>query len=175
MPSLCLPVDRGVAFRGFEARIVTFTHSLYRPGALSHNAVEVWIDELNKWVFLDPTFDTLALVDGRPASAVELQEAALGRQLNRVTFDRGGPAVEPDPTAQVYAIYCRHMFVALSNALFDGYRIGLFGPKRMRFMHYSPRANYPVLRKQLLLGISGGGLLLSLVFWAWTLASLFGD
>ena len=158
---------------GFDARIVSFTNSLFRVGVTRHDVVEVWIEDLGKWVLLDPTFDTLVLIDGRPASAIELEEAIAGRELDRITFDRGGAALEPHPTAESYAKCCRHLFVAMSNAIFDGYAVRVFGPKRIRFLHYSPEASYPVFRKFVLLGIGGSGIFLSVVFWAWTFASLF--
>jgi len=89
-------------------------------------------------------------------------------------FDRGGAALEPHPTAESYAKCCRHLFVAMSNAIFDGYAVRALGPKRIRFLHYSPEAAYPVLRKFVLLGVGGSGVFLSVVFWAWTFASLLG-
>lgn len=157
---------------GFDARIVSFTNSLSRRHVESHVDVEVWIDELHQWVLFDPTCDAVVLVDGRPASAVELHEAVADGELESITFERNGSSLEPHPKVEVYARHCRHLFVAMSNAVFDGYGVRLLGSKSISFLHYSREAQYPALRKQLLLGISANGLLLSVVFWAWTFLSM---
>jgi len=160
---------------GLDARVVNFSSSLSRIGARRHDVVEVWIEDLAKWVLLDPTFDTLVLIDGKPASALELLEAVAAQQMGRITFDRGGTALIPHPTREAYERWCRHLFVAMSNAVFDGYAVRGVGPKRIRFLHHSPDSAYPVFRKSLLLGVSCSGLFLSLVFWAWTFASLVNE
>ena len=160
---------------GFDARIACFTNSLRRRGVKSHVTVEVWIEELTQWVLLDPTYDTVVLVDGKVASALELQEAVVREQLDRITFERNGATLEPHPSPATYGRCCRHLFVAMSNAIFDGYSIRIAGPRRIRFLHYSRGSAYPILRKQLLLGVGGSGLCLSVMFWAWTLLSLSAE
>lgn len=61
---------------GIDARVVSISNILDRSTPLAHNVVEVWIPELNKWVVFDPTFDAVALVNGNPASALEVYRAA---------------------------------------------------------------------------------------------------
>ena len=160
---------------GFDARIACFTSSLHRSGVRSHVTVEVWIEELTQWVLLDPTCDTLVLVDGKVASALELQEAVVREQLDRITFERNGATLEPCPRPATYGRPCRHLFVAVSNAIFDGYSVRIVGPKRLRFLHYSRESTYPTLRKQVLLGAGGSGLCVSVMFWAWILLSLTAE
>jgi hypothetical protein len=157
---------------GLDARIVSFTSSLSRRRARRHVVVEVLIEELGKWVLLDPTFDTLVLVDGRLASALELQEVVVGGRLAAIAFERNGSTLAPHPKPEIYGHYCRHLFMAMSNAIFDGYSVRLLGRKRISFLHYSREGAYPQLRKQFLLGAGGSGVLLSMVFWTWTLLSL---
>jgi hypothetical protein len=157
---------------GFDARIVCFVSSLRRRGMKSHVAVEAWIEELAQWVLLDPTYDTVVLVDGKVASAFELHKAAAAGRLDRITFDRNGTTVEPHPSPEHFGLYCQHLFVATSNAVFDGYYVRMIGTRRIPFLHYSEASAYPVLRKRVLLNVGGAGLCLSAIFWAWTLLSL---
>ncbi len=68
-----------------------------------------------------------------------------------------------------------HLFIAMSNAVFDGYAVRIAGRKRISFLHYSREAAYPEFRKQVLLGAGGSGLFLSLVLWSWSLVSLAAE
>ena len=168
----CYILTGALLSAGFDARVVSFTSALSRRGVRRHVVVEVLIEELNKWVLLDPTFDTLVLIDGRLASALELNEAVVGGRLDAIAFERNGSTLAPNPEPEIYGRYCRHLFMAMSNAIFDGYTVRFLGRKRMSFLHYSREATYPQLRKQLLLGAGGGGVLLSMLFWTWTVLSL---
>jgi hypothetical protein len=157
---------------GFRARVVAFSSSLNRRDTRQHAAVEVWLDELAQWVLLDPTFDTVILVDGKLASAIDLHEAIAVGDLTRISFERNGGTLVPHPRAVSYQCSCRHLFVAMSNAVFDGHAVRMLGRNRISFMHYSREAEYPEFRKQLLLGAGGSSLFLSLVSWTWLLVSL---
>jgi hypothetical protein len=159
---------------GLDARIVCFTSSLRRRGLNSHVMVEVWIEELRQWVLMDPTYDTLVLVDGNLASALELQAAVVAERHGAITFDRGGGDRMPHPSQKSYGRCCRHLFVGMSNATFDGYAVRLVGRKRIGFLHYSPEARYPVMRRRLLLSAGASGLCLSAMFWIWTALALRG-
>jgi Transglutaminase-like superfamily len=160
---------------GFEARIVGFAISLNRRNSRQHMVVEVWLEELGQWVLLDPTFDTLISVDGKVASAIELYEAIINGDLSRIAFGREDAALMPHPSLEVYDLHCRHMFVAMSNAIFDGYAVRIAGPRRIRFLHYGQKDAYPEFRKQILLGVAGCSLFLSLVFWTWSLFTLASE
>lgn len=160
---------------GFRARIVGFVSTLNRRNVKQHAAVEVWLEELGQWVLLDPTYDTVILVDGKVASAIELHEAIVVGDLSRISFERNGGTLAPHPRAEFYQRYCRHLFVALSNAVFDGHAVRIAGRNRIRFLHYSREAEYPEFRKRLLLGAGSSGLFLSLVLWTWSLLSLAAE
>ena len=160
---------------GFKARVVGFLSSLNRRDARQHAAVEVWLDELGQWVLLDPTCDTVILVDGKLASAIDLHEAIAAGDLTRISFERNGGTLVPHPRAESYQRSCRHLFVAMSNAVFDGHAVRMIGRNRIRFMHYSGEAKYPEFRKQLLLGAGGSSLFLSLLSWTCLLVSLTAE
>ena len=171
----CYILTGALLSAGFDARIVSFSSSLFRRGVRRHVVVEVLIEELDKWVLLDPTFDTLVLVDGRPASALELHEAVVRGRLDTIAFERDEEALAPHPQAEIYGHYCRHLFMAMSNAIFDGYAVRVLGRKRISFLHYSREATYPQLRKQFLLGACSSGVVLGMLFWTWTFLSLIPD
>jgi hypothetical protein len=58
-------------------------------------------------------------------------------------------------TAKLRGLFCKHLFVAMSNAIFDGYAVRMESPRRIRFLLYSRTILYPEVRKQLLLGTAG--------------------
>lgn len=171
----CYILTGALLSAGFDARVVSFTSALSRRGVRRHVVVEVLIEELDKWVLFDPTFDTLVLVDGKLASALDLNEAVVAGRLDAIAFERNGSILAPHPEPETYGRCCRHLFMAMSNAIFDGYAVRVLGRKRMSFLHYSAEATYPQLRKELLLGAGGGGVLLSVLFWTWTVLSLIPD
>jgi Transglutaminase-like superfamily len=155
---------------GFDVRIVCFTSSLYRREGMAHSGVEVWIEELHQWVFLDPTFDTLVLVAGKPASALDLQLALAQNRFHEVSFERHGSCLKPCPNVEVYSRYCVHLFVRLSNAIFDNCSAGILR-SGVHFLHYNGGSSYPVRGKYLTMGIGACGLVLSTIFWLSTLFS----
>ena len=52
---------------GIPARLVSL-QALFTDGS-GHIMVEAWVDDLNKWILVDPTADTMFLVDDRYASS----------------------------------------------------------------------------------------------------------
>jgi hypothetical protein len=151
---------------GFDARIVGFTNSLNRRDSKQHLLVEVWLEELGQWVLLDPTFDALIIVGGKVASAIELHGAIADADLSRITFARERGALKPHPRVELFELYCQHMFVAMSNAIFDGYAVRILGQRRIQFVHYSEKDKYPDVLKYLLLVATCCSIFLGLVFWA---------
>jgi hypothetical protein len=120
---------------GIDARVVSTSNVLDRFTPLAHNVVEVWIPPLNKWVVFDPTFDAVVLVNGNPASALEVYRAAFLFSDRRITLAQHGASYRCPPLHE-YRLYFRHMFYARTNAVFDGYRYGLFSRKSIDFIHY---------------------------------------
>ncbi|MCX2743173.1 transglutaminase-like domain-containing protein [Mangrovivirga sp. M17] len=66
-----------LAALGFKVRtigLMTKDISEVKSGG-GHVANEVYLEDLNKWMFIDPQFDVIAVKDGIPLNAVELQHA----------------------------------------------------------------------------------------------------
>jgi hypothetical protein len=101
---------------GLTARTVNLS-LLVRNGAFgadTHVASEVWIPELNQWVFEDPTFNLYWKVNDRPAGALGLHDALLaGQPLVPVA----GDTPSPTPLESNYVdprFYFRHIFYEYS-------------------------------------------------------------
>ena len=54
------------------------------PNGQGHTINEVWVPELDKWVMLDPMNNAYVLLDGEPASLLEVREAVLTGQRERL-------------------------------------------------------------------------------------------
>ena len=149
---------------GIEARVVSIAEDLDRHSRNAHTLVEVWLRQAGKWVLIDPTNDAFVMVDGKQASLLEVHEAARAGQPGRISLDQHGasyrvwPAVDTDPHL------FRHIYYSRSNAVFDGYRYGIFERHRIEFTHYAgPGIEvYPEMRKELLALLGGASGVLSL-------------
>ena len=151
---------------GFDARLAVFASRLRRRQVLLHAVVEVWIEEMAQWVLLDPTYDCIVLINGKAASAMQLFLTIESGDLGCIMFERNGSLLEPFPKLDFLNECCRHLFLALSNAIFDGYGVRIIGPKRIDFLHYCPQGpKYPNLPKKILLGLSVACAALSIILW----------
>jgi hypothetical protein len=119
---------------GLNARFVALSEGFNLPTSKTHYVVEVWVSKLHKWVVVDPTFDAFVLVKGSMASIVEVQAAA--QSDGTLTLDQHGSKYRLRRMDQ-YRRYYAHIFVATTNALFDGYQYGLFARNPITFVHYS--------------------------------------
>ena len=138
---------------GFDARVVYASEDFLKNGQ-HHTLVEVWIEDLRKWVLLDPTLDTLILVNGIPASLLEIfSSVSTNPDMHLISFRRDGSPHKPAPTLAAYKKIFRHIFIANTNAIFDGYGMRLFGTKRISFLHFSGDGieSYPQVKKEFLL------------------------
>ena len=138
---------------GLDARIAVASADLDGRIAPHHCMVEVWIEDLGKWVLLDPTFDAALCVDGQPASLLEVYLALQKNEVDRVGILQNGTTASQPARAEYYRQAFKHIYLACTNALFDGYRVSLVGTRRMSFLHYvdvhSPE--YPVRLKRFFL------------------------
>jgi hypothetical protein len=133
---------------GLRARLVAGT-SGFDGREVSHCLVEVWIGDIGKWVLLDPAFDTTFHIDGKPASLFEVYQAYRHGQQQRVQFDRLGSILQPAPTHEFYRGVFLHIYIAKSNAIFEGYAVRLIPYKQIGFMHHYDHkmTRYPQYRK----------------------------
>ncbi|HEY2119932.1 MAG TPA: transglutaminase domain-containing protein [Candidatus Acidoferrum sp.] len=121
---------------GINARVVSLGSSLNPSTGKTHNVVEVWVEKRHKWMLTDPTIDAFVLVDGKPASLLEAYAAAQPCSHARISFDQHGSHYRL-PQPDEYRVYFQHLFVARTNAIFDGYRYGLLTLRRIEFDHYT--------------------------------------
>lgn len=127
---------------GFDARLVGAAPD-FNDQSFNHTFVEVWIEKLNKWILIDSTYDCLYLVDGKPASLIEIYETVKKVEYGRISFQRDGSSYFPKPEIftengdlSPLIQSFRHIYFALSNAFADGYCVRFIGEKRINWVHY---------------------------------------
>jgi hypothetical protein len=98
--------------------------------------VEAWVDDLNKWILVDPTADTMFLVDGRYASLLELRKALLSGSLDRIRFERNGSILKPPPQMKYFTKISRHAFFFPNECFFTDPPRTKASVWRTRMIHY---------------------------------------
>jgi hypothetical protein len=144
---------------GLNARVVNWDSSFCARNTSGHTLVEVWIPELHTWVMMDAMSDYEFLVDGRPASLIDVREAVVRGELQRVTADHpslGRVSLGLTPEAM------RHIYVSWTNAVFDGYSVAALTRRPISFFHYVDQlaAPYPQNYKRLMRLLGAGTFLL---------------
>ncbi len=146
---------------GLNARVVNWDSSFYDRDPRAHSLVEVWIEELHTWVMMDAMSDQEFLVDGRPASLIDVREALIRGESQRVMVDH--PSLgRSSLTLPSEAL--RHIYVSRTNAVFDGYSVGVLTTRPISFLHYVDRMAepYPESYKRLLIVVGAGTFLLGI-------------
>jgi hypothetical protein len=144
-----------------RARLVVGTPG-FDQREVSHCLVEVWIGEMGKWVLLDPTFDTAFDLDGKPASLFEVYQAYREGEQQRLQFARRGSTFLPAPAHEFYRRVFRHIYIAKTNAIFEGYAVRLVPYKQIVFMHYCDGKTPPYpQRKKLCYLLAGPALVIA--------------
>ena len=140
---------------GIPARVVSL-QAFFSDG-LGHIMVEAWVGDFNKWILVDPTSDTMFLVDGRYASLLELRQALLMGRLNRIRFERNGSILDPAPNMKYFTEISRHAFFFPNEYFFTDpprTKASMWGT---RMIHYvdEQATPYPESgRRMLLVGIA---------------------
>jgi len=140
---------------GIPARLVSLKASF--TDSLGHIMVEAWVDDLNKWILVDPTADTMFLVDGRYASLLELRKALLSGSLDRIRFERNGSILEPAPNMKYFTEISRHAFVSTNECFFTDPPRTKASLWRTRVIHYVDEHATPYpesARTTLLVGVA---------------------
>jgi len=78
---------QGCLALGWPARILDVKGQA--PDSGGHISVEVWSNQFNSWLLLDPTFDASFERDGRPLSALEVHQALVDGQAGEIKVVRG--------------------------------------------------------------------------------------
>lgn len=136
---------------GIPARLVSL-QATFSDG-FGHIMVEAWVDELGKWILVDPTSDTMFLVDDRYVSLLELRRALLSNNLDRIRFERNGSSLDPPPDLHYFTKIARHAFVYKNQTLFADPPLGKASMWKIRVLHYVDEyaAPYPEATKKALL------------------------
>src|SRR5439155_4804970 len=97
----------------------------------------------------------------------ELHKALRTGQAETISFDRNGSQRLPRPSIEAYKAFCGHIFVARTNALFDGYRVRAFGARRISFAHLVSDGQevYPEDRKRILFGCAALSFVVAVIPW----------
>jgi hypothetical protein len=134
---------------GLDARVVAAVSGLYNWDLARHTMVEVWIPELDQWVLMDSMLNITYRVDGKPASLLQVYDAANTYGWSRIALDRDGSISEPAPTIGFHLPIFHHLLYAMSNAYFDGYQVSYYSLKRLAFVDFADYgwSRYPELVK----------------------------
>jgi hypothetical protein len=126
-----------------------------------HVMTEVWIPNMGKWVLMDPMWNVHYRIGGIPASASEVYKAV--QQGKQARIERVGPpnAWQPADSRLMFT----HLYIAMTDAFFDGYGVRFFGRKRVRFTHFANTrySRFPTAEKRVALIVSFANLLLGLM------------
>jgi hypothetical protein len=110
---------------------------------------------------MDPMSDYEFLVDGRPASLIDVRGAVVLDEPQRVTADH--PSLGRQVSLGLTPEAMRHIYVSRTNAVFDGYSVAALNTKPTSFFHYVDQwaAPYPQNFKRVMSLIGAGAFLLS--------------
>lgn len=142
---------------GYRSRIAHFA-SDFNDNTFNHTLVEVWVESLQKWILIDSDYDTFYLVDGKYASLLDMYRTVQAEEYHRITFERNGSKYKPIPNVYTengvsnLVSSFKHIYISNTNAFFDGYRVRLFGSKRVSFFHFTEKETppYPNILKTIL-------------------------
>ncbi len=139
---------------GFHARVVHAAEKISNR-ASGHTLTEVWLPALAKWVLLDATFDVTYLVEGQPASILDLNRLVHQGSAGKLqVIDDGLGRIPILSDTQEFLAQFRHVFALQTMDIFrqrDGR--SMLPSRRLEFIHLcdgdGPR--YPCRRKTLAL------------------------
>jgi hypothetical protein len=121
---------------GYHARVVSVADRFEEQNALTHTMTEVWISTFRKWVIMDATYDVTYMVDGQPASVLDVHDVLHAGAGYRLSFRPDGLGRFPYiRTQDVLLPYFRHVYTLQTNAIFDGYGVDLLNQKKLSFLH----------------------------------------
>ena len=146
---------------GMQSRVLLVSRDFWKSYVDGHIMTEVWIPELSRWVLMDAMFDVMYTVNGAPASAVDIYDAVRLNKTYLVNVIGNDDLIAPVNQRFLERAF-RHMYIAMTNALFDGFRVCFACEKSIQFAHLTNNYSraYPTLHKRVALFL--GGIALSL-------------
>jgi hypothetical protein len=99
---------------------------------------------------MDSMYNVMFLVDGVPASLIDVYEA-IRKDPERLTLERNGARTQPTPKLDAgFLAMFRHLFYSTTTGIFDGYHLSAWGNRRLAYAHYAhPEIGpYPETAKQ---------------------------
>ncbi len=141
---------------GMRARVVGFAQTHWKSENAGHTVTEVWIPELHQWVLMDAMWDLLYTVNGRPASMVDVYDVIRAGRPDLVGVVRGGVGLERLDQNLLTREF-RHIFLTMTNAIFDGYRVCLSCSKPISFAQLTNdySSPYPVFDRSVFVLFGG--------------------
>jgi hypothetical protein len=139
---------------GMKARVVIVAESFFKGHDPSHVMSELWIPELHNWVLMDAMWDNLYVLDGRPASAVDIYNAVHSNRAGRVSLMHAGVPAQIQKRQDLEREF-KNLYIPRTNALFDGYQVCFLCAKEISFVHLATphSSEYPVRFKRALTSI----------------------
>jgi hypothetical protein len=123
---------------------------------------------------MDAMLDLMFIVDQRPASALDVYEAVHANRLERIqtAHDRIPGRLRNAAVKEEF----RHLYIAMSNAIFDGYRVCFACEQPITFAHFSNEfsPDYPGRWKKAALGITFLTTLSGSILWFLAAAQMLG-
>lgn len=95
-----------VAF-GYVARTIGIKNSEvdYGGAGMAHVTTEVWSNNYNKWIFLDPQWDIYAIHNNIPLNIYDIAQLDINKQFNEIQFMQNGEVVKDSDYSQFLANY----------------------------------------------------------------------
>ncbi len=133
---------------GLNARMVHLGDQNYN----GHYAAEIWSDDHNKWIFMDPLYDRHFSLPDRPLSAVELHNVwKQGRMEEIATHGRGGAVVNAATLSRDYTKLFQDIQLVNSNDFLTTPFTSVMDifTMKIRFLRYIDESNPPYNRIKL--------------------------
>jgi hypothetical protein len=145
---------------GMRARVVGFSRTHWKFEKDAHTLTEVWIPELQQWVVMDAMWDSMYMVNNRPASLTDVYHAVRAGRTDSVRVLHDGTLSDPLDAARLTREF-QHIYLTMNNAIFDGYRVCFSCDKPIRFAHLANdySSPYPTFRKRASVVVGGLSLL----------------
>jgi hypothetical protein len=103
---------------------------------------------------MDAMWDSFYVIDDAPSSALEVYDACRRNRMNHISM------VGQHSCMALDRVWLRrqftHLFVEMTNALFDGYGVRAFGKKRIVFSHLTNDYSHPFPGVAQALGLGAG-------------------